>query len=281
MDNLALVEHETIHGLFATGEPVSFRYLRNTERSPFFGAQFGQDVEPHGTYLTEDTADGYLHPLPSYEYGWAHLRSPLVLVSTLDPDALYGPTGWKARLHTAYGKKGKALTRALRRDGYDGVVTVHTYQLSSGQVMRDTTEIVDLTFGGALEADIEATGPRPNEAEGNPPDGSAIWYHGTSEPWEEDDRPVYLTSTRSLAAMHARGPHAAVLVFEVDDDAVWADISGSWASMDSIGYQLDVWARYLAEGVQVLWDEADYAAGYTQIFVIDPSVLTLVEEEQT
>ncbi len=136
---------------FETGQPVRFRYMHNTEKSPYLGARYGQDIEPHGTYLLEDEAGGYKHPLPGWEYGWAEFESPLVLIFTTEPDEPhYGPGGWKQRLAGEYGKKGRALTQALLRDGYDGIVTY--WDQGAGY----TKEIVDLTFGEALEVDVVA-----------------------------------------------------------------------------------------------------------------------------
>lgn len=151
-DDLDLVELETSNGLFATGEPVAFRYMRSTEKSPYLGARFGQDIEPAGVYLLQDDSDAAEHPVRGWEYGVASFQSPLVLSFTLEPDEPhYGPYGWKARLSRAFGRKGKALSRALSRAGYDGIVTVW---VQSGRPSY-TKEIVDLTFGRALEPDVE------------------------------------------------------------------------------------------------------------------------------
>jgi hypothetical protein len=152
---------------FETGRPVRFRYMHNTESAPYLGARYGQDIEPHGTYLLEDEAEGWKHPLPGWEYGWVEFRNPLVLSFTLEPDEdHYGPHGWKQRLVDEYGKKGKALTKALRRDGYDGVVT---YWDQPGHGPSYTKEIVDLTFGEAMEVD----------AVENPGDAEDYLYHVT------------------------------------------------------------------------------------------------------
>lgn len=35
--------------VFMTGRPVTFRYVRNTQKSPNLGARFGQDIEPQVT----------------------------------------------------------------------------------------------------------------------------------------------------------------------------------------------------------------------------------------
>jgi hypothetical protein len=124
--------------------------MRNTVSSPQVGAAFGQDIEPAGRYLTEDTSGSWKNPLedPSgrtkWEYGETHFKSPLVIQAVPDADdPLYGDTGWKARLHGAYGgKRGKALSQALLADGFDGIVTVMP---GTSRVPAHTGEIVDLT----------------------------------------------------------------------------------------------------------------------------------------
>lgn len=124
----------TEHGvLFATAEPVTFRYVRNTVPAPYFGDRFQQDIEPAGRYLLHSTS-------PSVARGWeageVHFRSPLV-ISLTSGAAIYGPGSWKARLQRHYGKVGRSLSTAIRRDGYDGIVTVDS--------PTSTSEIVDLT----------------------------------------------------------------------------------------------------------------------------------------
>ncbi len=122
------------HGVhFETGVPVTFAFMRNTEKSPRVGATFGQDIEPHGRYLLHDPGS----PPPSrWETGTVTFKSPLVIPLTGDRAAIYGPAGWKARLHAATGKKGAALSRYLAAQGFDGIVTVDAY---------GTSEIIDLS----------------------------------------------------------------------------------------------------------------------------------------
>jgi hypothetical protein len=111
------------HGVhFETGVPVTFEYIRNTEKSPRFGATFGQDIEPAGRYLLHKELSG--DPPRGWQSGTITLRSPLVIPLSGDPNAIYGPTGWKARLRAATGKTGRALSTDLVRRGYDGIVTV-------------------------------------------------------------------------------------------------------------------------------------------------------------
>ncbi len=134
---LATSDEYGVH--FETGAPVTFRYVRNTEKSPNLGAKYGQDIEPAGRYLLHNPDPGRL--ARGWEAGSLTFRNPLVIPLTGDRNAIYGPTGWKARLHTATGLTGQALSKRLVAIGYDGIVTVDP----DGY----TREIVDLTsFAG-------------------------------------------------------------------------------------------------------------------------------------
>jgi hypothetical protein len=130
--------------LFASGKPVAFPFMHSTGSAPYLGARFGQDIEPAGFYLLYDTAHSADHPVPGWEYGEIAFDSPLVLSMTTPKDLMepiYGPHGWKARLHQEYdGLTGIDLSIALLADGYDAVVTVW---VQDGKP-SGTREIVDL-----------------------------------------------------------------------------------------------------------------------------------------
>ena len=49
---LARVDEHGVH--FETGVPVTFPFIRNTEKSPRV-VGFGQDIEPHGRYLLHNS----------------------------------------------------------------------------------------------------------------------------------------------------------------------------------------------------------------------------------
>ena len=62
-------------------------------------------------------------------------------ITQFEIESIYGDKSWKRRLFDAYnGLKGKALSKAIAKDGYDGVITVSTYK---GKPV-ETSEIVDL-----------------------------------------------------------------------------------------------------------------------------------------
>lgn len=127
---------------FETGLPVTFRYLRSTEKAPFMGSRFGQDIEPAGRYMLHNEEPGQVSPV--WETGVVTFQKPLVLKLSLD-DNIYGPTGWKARLRDAYGATGVELSRRLLADGWDGIITVAEFVDAQGRAHMDTREIVDLT----------------------------------------------------------------------------------------------------------------------------------------
>jgi hypothetical protein len=125
--------------LFSTGKPVTLSFVHNTEKAsrPMRGGVdvFQQKTEPAGFFMLTDDDPG--RPLVrGWTRGDATFRFPLVLLWNTGSGG-YDENSWKARLSRAYGdKRGRALTLALRRDGYDAVVTVRD---------GSTSEIVDLS----------------------------------------------------------------------------------------------------------------------------------------
>jgi hypothetical protein len=140
LDDLLLAEVREYGVLFSTGVPVEFKYIRNTEKSPYLGSRFQQDIEPAGAYLLHNPDPG--DPARGWVQGVAKFRSPLVLALAGDDDGkIYGPNSWKARLHRHFKKRHAALSKAIMAAGFDAVVTVGYYR---GRP-QDTREIVDLS----------------------------------------------------------------------------------------------------------------------------------------
>lgn len=119
-----------------TGQPVSIQFVRNTNGlGKAKDAEFAQNIEPHGTYLQQST-----QPLPSAleAQGWVSgtvsFRNPLVVefIST-------GPRGWKSELLKTYGKKGRALSQLLMKQGYDGIITRDSQQNSLEEIVSFQT----------------------------------------------------------------------------------------------------------------------------------------------
>lgn len=111
----------------STGIPTSVSYLRRKEKAPNFGARFGQDIEPHGQYVSPiDSEDHHLarEQPDKYETGTVHFKNPLVIKSDEDDPTV----GWKRKLSAAYGgKKKHHLSKAIAKDGYDGIITTTKY----------------------------------------------------------------------------------------------------------------------------------------------------------
>ena len=122
--------------LFKTNVPVTFNFLRNTQRAfrhpdP---ARFGQNLEPSGRYMSHDTnPQGTRLYLPDLQQGVITFKHPFVL-ENITPSSY--PSGWKYRLSKYFNNKtGKSLTKAIISKGYDGIVTTDG---------NHTSEIVDL-----------------------------------------------------------------------------------------------------------------------------------------
>lgn len=128
-------------GNFATGKPVAFDFIRNTQKAPKPGAddQFAQNVEPAGRYMQEKP--GTYKPMANMEDGSISFSNPLVIDFG---EGLYSDqTNWKRQLSAAYGGlTGEKLSRAIAADGHDGIVTIGKHK--SGETY--TSEMVDLSM---------------------------------------------------------------------------------------------------------------------------------------
>ena len=124
---------------FKTEVPVKIRFLRFTSKAPapMPGDPYQQLIEPAGRYLIHNPDPG---DLPAgWEKGVVVFQRPLVIWFNENPNAGYDSFSWKRQLETHYKKRGRALSRAIAKDGYDGIVTVMPE-------VNDTREIVDLTW---------------------------------------------------------------------------------------------------------------------------------------
>ena len=120
---------------FETGKSVEFPYVHNKEPTPDMGKAYGQHLEPSGKYMIHT---GHRGNLPNREYGTHRFDNPLVIewgTTTAEPH------GWKYKLSKAFGgKTGKGLSKAIRKHGHDGVVTVQRYK-----GVPEVSEIISLT----------------------------------------------------------------------------------------------------------------------------------------
>jgi predicted GNAT family acetyltransferase len=123
--------------IIRNGEPVTLTYTRNKNKAPDMGSRFAQDIEPGGEYMNyHNTNWGQLGGL---EYGTITFNKPFVLEHKTTAHG-----GWKTDLSNMYGgKTGKALTQAIKQDGYDGIITIKDFQ-NRGQTVTITQEIVNL-----------------------------------------------------------------------------------------------------------------------------------------
>lgn len=129
-----------------TGQPVSFHFIHNTESAtkllgrPKKDSPYGRYHEPSGRYVNVSSAEmagGVQAPLTG---GQITLRNPLVM----DNDGLQ----WKKTLSDQYGgKRGKALSKAIIADGYDGVITL------DGNYISEVVEFTSFDEAKALFQD--------------------------------------------------------------------------------------------------------------------------------
>lgn len=93
---------------------MELNIIKNTESAPNLGSRFGQDVEPKGTYVRQNTnfvPDGWIE-------GKAVINNPLYIDITDDTQIEY-----KKDLAKQYKAKGEKLTNILMSKGYDAIIT--------------------------------------------------------------------------------------------------------------------------------------------------------------
>lgn len=120
-----------------TEHNCTLAYMRNlgNGKTGNYGSRYGQNIEPAGEYMNMDELyqerpDKYM--LPNYEYGFITFRKPLILdfIDTTDK-------GWKRTVSSMFNSlTGKRLSNAIKKAGYDGIITVSEYGVE---------EIVNLT----------------------------------------------------------------------------------------------------------------------------------------
>jgi len=102
--------------------------IKNMESASYHGSTYGQDVEPHGTYVLEKTP-GTIE-LPGWVSGKANLNKPLII----DLDGYEDVIDYKRDLAKKYKAKGKSLTKKLMSKGYDSIVT-RTKKYGTGEIV--------------------------------------------------------------------------------------------------------------------------------------------------
>lgn len=93
---------------------MELNIIKNTEPAPKLGSRFGQNVEPKGTYVRQNTnfvPDGWIE-------GKAVINNPLYIDITDDTQIEY-----KRDLAKQYKAKGEKLTNILMSKGYDAIIT--------------------------------------------------------------------------------------------------------------------------------------------------------------
>ena len=97
-----------------------FQYQRRVEKAPYLGDTYGQDIEPHGKYVTH--LEPGREPSDGFEQGDMEFSNPLTIA--WGSGGYKDPDNWKQILSRQYQKTGEELSRAIARDGYDGIITL-------------------------------------------------------------------------------------------------------------------------------------------------------------
>lgn len=115
---------------------ITMTYVRmKGNKTANYGTKYGQNLEPAGEYMLMDTMAG-ANKIATAEYGTIHFKNPLVLEWKSTDDK-----GWKKDLSDKFGgKTGKSLSNAIKKAGYDAVMT---YEIYKGR--KEWSEIVNLS----------------------------------------------------------------------------------------------------------------------------------------
>jgi hypothetical protein len=117
----------------------------------FSNDPFQQKIEPAGKYITHVPKEYWDTSIENQERGTITFNNPLVIKVNPKVAVIYDENSWKKRLQKTYKKTGKALSAAIAKEGFDGIVTVRA---------GETSEIVDLTFLHELKKSGPFIGPR-------------------------------------------------------------------------------------------------------------------------
>ena len=203
-----------------TGKPVTINVLKNPQKAPNLGAEFGQDVEPAGNYVTQQETDFVPQ---GWNTGTVSFKKPLVI--NVDSDSL---VKWKRDLSKKYGGlTGKKLTDRLKLFDYDGIITrledgslgeiiafdnSEQYIPSKGQASVDIERTSDETrqlmedAGDAIEQEI-ASGTDPQKAVDDIV-GGQDWYKGLNKDQKEQFDEIlqeYFGASPKVSAKKATG----------------------------------------------------------------------------
>jgi len=110
--------------------------LHNTEKAPYLGKRFGQDVEPAGYYAIEQYKD-FGDRLPTIEVAEFKAINPLII--PVNGNAL---VSWKYDLSKKQKAKGKKLSDKLIAAGYDCIITVYENGDTGEIIVLDTSKLI-------------------------------------------------------------------------------------------------------------------------------------------
>jgi hypothetical protein len=111
---------------YESGKELNLYYRKNNEslwQHATDDVDYGQNIEISGDYLNL-THEFPKNPIDMFEYGTITFKNPL-LIEFKSTDSY----GWKKDLSDMFkGKTGKDLNLAIKKAGYDAVITVELYK---------------------------------------------------------------------------------------------------------------------------------------------------------
>ena len=131
---------------YSIGGKHTYKYVHNIEKAPKPGPDdtFGQKIEPAGKYMNLLTPEGAESQkvynekkgLTQFEIGEISFNNPLIIETEGTSKE------WKTALSKKYGNlKGAKLSKAIIKDGYDGIITMSKGHPSEVVAFRDTKSV--------------------------------------------------------------------------------------------------------------------------------------------
>ena len=157
------IQKEQIEQILKSAENLP--YIHSTQPNPYKKSQgkFAMDVEPAGQYITpvDEVPEGISD---DFITGTKAFKKPLVI--PFGEDSYEAAGNWKRVLSDSYGgKKGKALTKAIRKDGYDAIITVDNKgNLSESVDLYKGKGGVDMAAVGGAALGLSALSPEEASA---------------------------------------------------------------------------------------------------------------------
>ena len=138
-------------GLLDTDTSKKFTLLHNTDKAPYMGSLYGQDVEPTGFFAVIKNNNTF-DSLPNYDTYVFYSQKQLYIPIESD-----NYISWKNELSKKYKAKKSALTKKLVAEGYDILITVYDNGDTGEVIVLNDKYLVKLPKGETMKSGGEVS----------------------------------------------------------------------------------------------------------------------------